>query len=510
MAVLAPSSEQWEPAGIPATVEALLHDFLDEQQRNAAGLPELAVFTDLLRHMIAAGGKRIRPVLCVTGWQAVSDRSPPPMVWRVAASLELFHIFALIHDDIMDASATRRGKPSAHRLLAAGHPGRDDADTLGVNAAILLGDLALGWSYELLHPDRPGLTGKYLRRTWPLLNALRTETLVGQYLDLVSAGQACAARPDPGAALRVIRYKTAKYTCERRAHTTQHVRPTRQQPSAPGARGVAQDARQKPRTPAHEADPCRGPAASPRSAGRRRPAPAPPSRGHVSAIRVTSVALAAQPRAGRRRPGPLVRLADPGRPQRRRCVAYPGAAGARRDAWTPIAPTFGAVMKRTLAVASCVAVTLLTSLLAGCSGSSTSASGSSASSSSSGGGDEATAAAVASSQPGQPTVATKSAGKLGTILVDAKGRTLYLFVADSKNKSTCTGACAVAWPPLLTTSTAKAGSGTDKKLLGTARARAAPRRSATTATRSTTTSATPSPARPTARASTSSAPCGTS
>ncbi|MFJ2559654.1 MULTISPECIES: polyprenyl synthetase family protein [unclassified Streptomyces] len=204
-----------DPEHVPAAVEALLYEFLDEQIRDAADLPELALFAGLLRDMIAAGGKRIRPVLCVVGWLAVSDRPPPPAVWRVAASLELFHLFALIHDDIMDASETRRGKPTAHRLLAARHHARGDAETLGVNAAMLLGDLALGWSYELLHATHLSPTAEHLSRVWPLLNALRTETLVGQYLDLISAGPVSATLPDTVAARRVIRYKTAKYTCER-------------------------------------------------------------------------------------------------------------------------------------------------------------------------------------------------------------------------------------------------------------------------------------------------------
>lgn len=123
-------------------------------------------------------------------------------------------------------------------------------------------------------------------------------------------------------------------------------------------------------------------------------------------------------------------------------------------------------MKRILATASCVTAALLASLLTGCSSGSTSAS-SPSESGSPGGGDGATAAVVAGSQPGQATVATKSSGKLGTILVDGKGRTLYLFVADKKNESTCTGACAVAWPPLLTLGSAKPGAGADKTLLGT-------------------------------------------
>jgi predicted lipoprotein with Yx(FWY)xxD motif len=60
-------------------------------------------------------------------------------------------------------------------------------------------------------------------------------------------------------------------------------------------------------------------------------------------------------------------------------------------------------------------------------------------------------------------------GKLGTFLVDAKGRTLYLFEKDKTKKSTCSGSCAVAWPPLLTTGKPKAGGTTKASLLGTSR-----------------------------------------
>ncbi|WP_229886967.1 polyprenyl synthetase family protein [Streptomyces subrutilus] len=208
---------------MPATIETMLYEFLDGQVRAAADLPELALFTDLLRTMIAAGGKRIRPVLCLVGWQAASDLAPPPAVWRVAASLELFHLFALIHDDIMDASPTRRGKPTAHHRLATHHAGRPDADTLGTNAAILLGDLALGWSYELLHTSHPSPTTEHASRAWPLLNALRTETLVGQYLDLLASGPTPTTLPTVSAACRVIRYKTTKYTCERPLHLGAHL-----------------------------------------------------------------------------------------------------------------------------------------------------------------------------------------------------------------------------------------------------------------------------------------------
>ncbi|WP_405167890.1 polyprenyl synthetase family protein [Nocardia sp. NBC_01499] len=199
-----------DAAGIGSVVETLLRGFLDEQDRLAVELPELAVFTGLLRDLLAAGGKRIRPQLCVLGWQAVTGEPPTSIVWRVAASLELFHAFALIHDDIMDHSALRRGRPTAHRVFAARYQQRCDADSLGEHAAILLGDIALGWSYELLQ-DRDGDQGRFaaVRST---LNALRTETLIGQFLDLSATGRDTA---DLDVAWRIIRLKTTKYTIER-------------------------------------------------------------------------------------------------------------------------------------------------------------------------------------------------------------------------------------------------------------------------------------------------------
>lgn len=200
-----------DPDCVRETVDTLLNQFLDEQERSATEIPELSLFAGLLREFLAAGGKRIRPVLCVTGWHTVSAEPAPPLVWRLAASLELFHAFALIHDDIMDRSALRRGRPTAHRVLAALHRGHPDADNLGVNAAILLGDLALGWSYELLHsPPEPA--PHQLAAIRPVLNALRTETLVGQYLDLAGTGRPTG---DAATAWRIIRCKTAKYTIER-------------------------------------------------------------------------------------------------------------------------------------------------------------------------------------------------------------------------------------------------------------------------------------------------------
>ncbi|MFC9293731.1 polyprenyl synthetase family protein [Streptomyces sp. NPDC057011] len=201
-----------DATAIGSVVESLLIGFLDEQERTAADLAELTLFTGLLRDLLAAGGKRVRPALCVAGWRAVSDDPPPMAVWLTAASLELFHTFALIHDDIMDRSELRRGRPTAHRVLAKRLAGHRDADALGVHVAMLLGDIALGWSYELLHGA--DFTAAQLAAVRPVLNALRTETMIGQYLDLAASGRAA---PDgaAGTAWRIIRYKTTRYTFER-------------------------------------------------------------------------------------------------------------------------------------------------------------------------------------------------------------------------------------------------------------------------------------------------------
>jgi predicted lipoprotein with Yx(FWY)xxD motif len=90
------------------------------------------------------------------------------------------------------------------------------------------------------------------------------------------------------------------------------------------------------------------------------------------------------------------------------------------------------------------------------------------------GGSTATASRPAStSTPTAKTSSTASAtvgvanSGLGSILVDSRDRTLYLWLADTGAKSTCSGACAAAWPPLLTTGAPTAGSGAQASLLGT-------------------------------------------
>ncbi|PAK22947.1 hypothetical protein CJD44_32135 [Streptomyces sp. alain-838] len=204
--------------GFRDTVEDLLAGFLDRKAPPAdnSGSPDLAA---PLRHFLDAGGKRIRPILAFVGWHAAGATGDPRTVVRLAASLELFHMSALIHDDVMDSSALRRGRPTVHRALARALQGDDSgvsataAARFGEGAAILIGDLAMVWSDELLLEGETN--PKQLAALWPTLHAMRSEIVLGQYLDLRATGD---ASPDVSRALRIGRYKTAKYTVERPLH----------------------------------------------------------------------------------------------------------------------------------------------------------------------------------------------------------------------------------------------------------------------------------------------------
>ena len=194
-------------------VEEQLAAFLRGKARDASEnqLPGEAV--EVLGGFLRAGGKRIRPLLCVVGWYAAGGQDAVGPVVRAAASLELFHAFALIHDDLMDGTDTRRNQPAVHRAITARHEERSDAVQFGASAAMLLGDLALVWSDELLRTA--GLSQHQLDAAQSVVDVMRSEVMYGQYLDLLATGRPTT---DTARAMKVIRYKSAKYTIERPLH----------------------------------------------------------------------------------------------------------------------------------------------------------------------------------------------------------------------------------------------------------------------------------------------------
>ena len=205
-----------------AAVAQAISDFLAGQREVLAGIGAGAAPLADLAESFTAGGKRVRPAFCAWGWVAVAGiPDDPGPLERAAASLDLLHVSALVHDDVMDASDTRRGLPAAHRQFAAGHAGRGlrgDSDAFGRGGAILLGDLLLVWSQEMFR--RSGLPTASVEAARPIMEAVLTEVTTGQFLDIQAQSRpARDARTAPEEVLRqvdqVLEFKTARYTVVR-------------------------------------------------------------------------------------------------------------------------------------------------------------------------------------------------------------------------------------------------------------------------------------------------------
>src|SRR3954447_8427267 len=177
--------------------------------------PDAARLLDEARTSVA-GGKMFRASFCWWGHLAVAapaDRLGEDALVPACASLELLHASALVHDDFMDASDSRRGRPATHRTFEIEHRGsrwRGDPEQYGAAGAILLGDLLLSWSDELLR--RCGLPAERLAPALDVLDLTRTEVIAGQFLDVSAQARGHA---DVDAAMTVLRYKSAKYSIER-------------------------------------------------------------------------------------------------------------------------------------------------------------------------------------------------------------------------------------------------------------------------------------------------------
>lgn len=166
------------------------------------------------------GGKRLRGRFCMTGWRAVAGmRELPDEVVTAAAALEIFHAAALVHDDLIDNSDTRRGRPAAHRALEAAH--RDagwtgDAAAFGRSAAILLGDLLVAWSDDLFEDGLATASASIAAAARTEYATMRREVTVGQFLDIAEES-AYATEPDERhaeRALRVASFKSARYSVQ--------------------------------------------------------------------------------------------------------------------------------------------------------------------------------------------------------------------------------------------------------------------------------------------------------
>lgn len=158
-----------------------------------------------------SGGKCLRSTFMYLGWLCGAPANDAAL--SATASLELLHAFALLQDDVMDESDSRRGRPAAHIQFADWHRARGfsgSSSRFGESAAILLGDLCLIWAEQMLRDS--GLPDHHLQRAWPRYDAMRTELAVGQFADL-----AIDVRNPPTmeSVLKVARLKSGNYTVRR-------------------------------------------------------------------------------------------------------------------------------------------------------------------------------------------------------------------------------------------------------------------------------------------------------
>jgi geranylgeranyl diphosphate synthase type I len=201
--------------GLRERIQTNLDDFVSEHRSLMDNVsPDTLPLLDSLVGLLV-GGKRLRPAFAYWGFIAAGGQDSDEVV-RACASLEFLQACALIHDDVMDASDTRRGKPAIHKQFEALHISNNwngSAKLFGEGAAILVGDLALSWADEMLLTS--GLSDDQLLRAKAIYDIMRTELMSGQYLDLLEQvrGDITHERAET-----VIRFKSAKYTIERPLH----------------------------------------------------------------------------------------------------------------------------------------------------------------------------------------------------------------------------------------------------------------------------------------------------
>ena len=197
-------------------IRAELSAFLSGQRSYLTDIAsELVPVCDALDEFLLDGGKRLRPLFAYAGLLA-SGFTPTREAIRAISSLELLQACALIHDDLMDGSDTRRGKPAIHRHFENLHQSNAMnglAEQFGEAAAVLLGDLALVWSDQMLNTS--SIPTPSLLAAQRIHDEMRVELMAGQYLDVREAGEHTYSVER---SLRIARYKSGKYTIERPLH----------------------------------------------------------------------------------------------------------------------------------------------------------------------------------------------------------------------------------------------------------------------------------------------------
>jgi geranylgeranyl diphosphate synthase, type I len=192
-----------------AELETRLAGFLALKLAEAEGAAPLV---EAVARLVAAGGKRLRPLLVLASYEACGG-GERERAWPLALAVELLHTYLLVHDDIMDHAPLRRGRPTAHVVFEDYHAERrlrgDGAD-FGRSIAILVGDLAGCYATELFgRIDADRATVRRLLQIW---DEMTQEVVRGQFLELEVALREEASEAD---LLSILRLKSGRYSVER-------------------------------------------------------------------------------------------------------------------------------------------------------------------------------------------------------------------------------------------------------------------------------------------------------
>lgn len=210
---------------LPEHVQRTLDAFFDTQRARLADMGDDVLPLIAKSQEFLSGGKRLRALFAHAGYDCTVRAIDPgassntEQIVSIGAALEMFHAAALVHDDIIDESATRRGNPSVHAAFAAVHRQqnwRNRSEQFGLSAAVLIGDLMQSWADELFGAAMSSLPVSAATAAREYFNTMRVEVGAGQYLDVLEEqlGSLGEETLQLERSTRVLIYKSAKYSVE--------------------------------------------------------------------------------------------------------------------------------------------------------------------------------------------------------------------------------------------------------------------------------------------------------
>lgn len=204
---------------LPGHVDRVLAEFLRDAGEPVRRVTTFGEALDALTRFVLGGGKRIRPTFAWWAWRGAGGAATGPEAegaLQAVAALELIQACALIHDDLIDDSDSRRGSPTVHVAFTKKHADsgwHGESHRFGLAASVLIGDVALAWADDMFaSAPLPAATLAGARPAW---RAMRTEVLAGQYLDVRTQASGDSSAE---AAMWVNELKTAAYTVQRPLH----------------------------------------------------------------------------------------------------------------------------------------------------------------------------------------------------------------------------------------------------------------------------------------------------